>query len=173
MNYIFKTIHGSYLYGTNHPGSDLDIYYVIPNDQKPQKQHTRWNKVTNQNEDIIEVRLDDFVKQLEKGSPQAIEAYWSPLKTWNNDYPEYRDFLENFRLSLPRIKDTYVRTIKSLSLSGDRKSRLQAVRHTLDYLFMERYGFLDPIHSEHLDLITSMEEEFKEEELWLRLSHAL
>lgn len=86
---IFSTIHGSYLYGTAHQDSDIDIFIVRESGK---------NKSTNiDNIDVQVLNLETFLRLAQTGCHQAVEALYSPYKKFSNT--PYRPFIEHIRVS--------------------------------------------------------------------------
>lgn len=86
---IFSTIHGSYLYGTAHRDSDVDIFIVRESGK---------NKSTNiDNVDVQVLNLETFLRLAQTGCHQAVEALYSPYKKFTNS--PYRFLIEHLRVS--------------------------------------------------------------------------
>ena len=62
---VINTITGSRLYGTDHQGSDIDLYIV---DTSHKNMHTMMGDI-----DLTLVNLDTFADQVKSGVPQAME----------------------------------------------------------------------------------------------------
>ena len=75
---IFATIHGSYLYGTNHALSDLDLYVIVEEGRNKQR-------VNADRSDTALFNLDTFLRLVNDGSHQAVEALCSPYAVFNED----------------------------------------------------------------------------------------
>ena len=137
MTLLLQTIHGSYLYGTDHAHSDIDIYRVISGNAKTTQ------KIQG-DMDITTVSLDKFLTYLNKGVPQAWEALWSPYAYIN---PNWKPFFKSIRPST-QIFSTYHRTISSFNHSTDPKARRSATRLLINLEQLEKYGFFLPNHNE-------------------------
>ena len=61
---VINTITGSRLYGTDHQGSDIDLYIV---DTSHKNMHTMMGDI-----DLTLVNLDTFADQVKSGVPQAM-----------------------------------------------------------------------------------------------------
>lgn len=75
---LFKTVHGSRLYGLSHANSDEDYYTVVtkrPSDTRFGRQtRARYAKQKiNGNEDSMVVDFGTWVEQCRSGVPQALE----------------------------------------------------------------------------------------------------
>ena len=73
--FFLRTIHGSHLYGTNHAGSDVDWYEIWLTGKN--------NQAVVNGVDTTKVNLETFVRLIDKGVPQAIEALFSPYSVYN------------------------------------------------------------------------------------------
>ena len=84
-----RQIHGSYLYGTAHQDSDIDIFIVRESGK---------NKSTNiDNIDVQVLNLETFLRLAQTGCHQAVEALYSPYKKFSNT--PYRPFIEHIHVS--------------------------------------------------------------------------
>ena len=117
---IFKTIHGSRLYGLSHEASDED-YYVITSDAEGRQ---RPRQTIHEGIDTMRLGFNAFEKLAYKGVPQALEAMFSKM-TYGDPIEDYR---KAYRASDPQVIATYLRTIKSFSLSEQFKRRRHAIR---------------------------------------------
>lgn len=150
MSLIFTTIHGSRLYGLEHEGSDYDHYSVYTNDHEVRPQRIR--SFSDRTEDIVEVTLDKFLKDIENGGHQAIEALMA-LQTWARGLngkvqvgpaiEKYLDMLFGMRITSPKVFLAYERTIRALAF-GDTKRRRQAVRLRWNLTSLRARGQFDP-----------------------------
>lgn len=137
-DYIFRTIHGSHLYGMAHPGSDRDIYTVVPGDARTQ--HTvNYAEGT----DNVVVSWDRYLELVRTGSHQAVEALFSPFQEWNPDHLALRPFLLSYRVYSPEVEDKYRRTIRSFC-HGDLKRRRHAVRLAWNLKSLRAMGRFNP-----------------------------
>lgn len=75
---IFATIHGSHLYGTHHALSDLDLYVIIEDGHNKQS-------VNADRSDTAIFNLNTFLRSINKGTHQAVEALCSPYTVFNKD----------------------------------------------------------------------------------------
>lgn len=157
MEVLFKTVHGSRLYGLAHAGSDEDFYTVIA---KPQRD-TRFGKQTKaryakqtilDGEDSVVVDFGTWVEQCKSGVPQALEAMFSDMAVVDN----IAEFRKSFRAG-SGVADRYFRTIKSFSYS-DRdpfKRKRHALRLALNLNELGQTGRFNPTLSpEWADYIT-------------------
>jgi len=156
---LFKTIHGSRLYGLNHAGSDDDFYTVVTKkltDTRIGRQtKARYAKQTIvDNEDSMVVDFGTWVEMCKSGVPQALEAMFSGMPL--------EDRIGDFRASWycgDQVYQRYFRTIKSFALSEDEgiKKRRHALRLALNLNEIGRTGRFNPtLSKEDANYITRM-----------------
>lgn len=156
---MFKTIHGSRLYGLNHANSDEDFYTVVtktPVDSRWGRQtRARYAKQTTQNgEDSMVVDFGTWVEMCRNGVPQALEAMFSEMPIEDR----IEDFRRGFRVGT-EVYARYFRTIKSFALADDStgKKRRHALRLALNLRDIGRYGRFNPtLSAEDARYITFM-----------------
>lgn len=120
---LFKTIHGSKLYGLARKGSDDDFYVVTPT-RKVSRQINAKQRIDGLN-DVTSMDFASFVTLANKGVPQALETMFSRKSVSNF----FEDFRQNYFASDPTVVHTYMKTIKSFSLSE--KDPYKRKRHAL------------------------------------------
>lgn len=122
---LFKTIHGSHLYGTSHPESDWDFFSVVRGKMKTKH-------VIDVDADTTTMSLDSFLLTAGRGNPQSLEAMFSCMAS----YSEIEALREAFRIDLGQTIETYRRTIKNFC-HGTMKQQRHAFRlaHNLDTLY--------------------------------------
>lgn len=145
---LLRTIHGSHLYGMAHQDSDED-WYIVRLDGKSRQ------KVVD-GVDTNVVTLEQFLKSIDKGVPQAVEALFSPYAEVD---PNWGPFFYGLRPGNSLI-DTYRRTILNFGLNhGGRhgaaleraktsdkiKLRRHALRLCINLSQFVRYGMIDPM----------------------------
>ena len=157
---LFKTVHGSRLYGLAHAGSDDDFYTVVT--KKPVD--TRYNRQErikyakhkiNGDEDSTVVDFGTFVEMCKSGVPQALEAMYSDMVIGDD---RIADFRKSFKCGT-QVYERYFRTIKSFALAEDEgiKKRRHALRLALNLKDIGRYGRFNPtLSQEDIDWITDM-----------------
>ena len=131
---VFKTVHGSRLYGLSHKDSDED-YYVVTDDADGK---LRPLQTIVDGIDTMRLSFSAFEKMAIKGVPQVLEAMFSKLTT-GDPIEAYR---KGYRASDPQVVDTYMRTIKNFALSEHFKRRRHAIRLVMnlnDILRTERF----------------------------------
>ena len=73
---IFGTVLGSFLYGTAHEGSDVDLFLV--------RETGRNKSSVVDNVDVQVLNLETFIRLLSTGCHQAVEAFYSPYKVFTD-----------------------------------------------------------------------------------------
>jgi predicted nucleotidyltransferase len=156
---LFKTVHGSRLYGLAHADSDDDFYTVVSKDQTD----NRWGRQTKAryakqkisgNEDSMVVDFGTWVEMCKNGVPQALEAMFSDMALEDN----IAEFRRSFRAG-PTAWERYYRTIKSFALAEDDsiKKRRHALRLALNLSEMARTGRFNPtLSAEDARYVTNM-----------------
>jgi hypothetical protein len=140
---LFRTIHGSRLYGTADPISDFDYYTVIPNRDR---RRTRYAKQTIQgNLDQTVIDFSTWRVYCDKGVPQALEAMFSPVP----EVDLLADFRRAYRIDTAAVVGRYRRTIKSFSLRETTKLRRHALRLAVNLREAVETGRFNPVLSHH------------------------
>lgn len=132
---IFRTIHGSHLYGMAGPHSDLDTYTVVAGDRRARQ------KVSGADDSVV-IGWDTFLEYAFAGSHQSVEAMFSPYKEWER--PEFAPLLEGYRITGRSVFEKYGRTITSFAHSGDFKKRRHAARLWLNLQDLRWHGRFNP-----------------------------
>lgn len=134
---LFKTVHGSHLYGTAHENSDKDFYVVIePTGKRKYAKQTIVDGI-----DTTTVDLGTWLRHCQFGVPQALEAMFSPLAIYDG-LPALRN---SFRAGT-EARRTYARTIKNFIYDHDTfKSRRHALRLSIELHDLLRYGRFNPV----------------------------
>lgn len=126
---LFKTIHGSTLYGLNHSQSDEDYYVVTPT--RYVARASRKNNVRQSisgDLDTVFIDFKTFTRLASEGVPQALEAMYSR----KSESPFFEDYRTHYFSSDPTVLHTYMRTMKSFSLTeGEPKTVFKRRRHAL------------------------------------------
>lgn len=131
---ILTTTHGSRLYGLSHADSDFDTYTVTETLRKPE------HKIVGDSDDLT-IGFKDFMRQVEKGVPQSLEALFSDQAVIN---PIWAPYLEGYRATSPDVFDTYQRTIKSFRLIGTFKSIRHSLRLEMNLADLRVHGRFNP-----------------------------
>jgi hypothetical protein len=157
---LFKTVHGSRLYGLAHAGSDEDFYTVVTKKQTD----TRYGRQTRARyakqkidgmEDSMVVDFGTWVEMCRSGVPQALEAMFSDMPVGDD---RIADFRAGYRAGT-EVYERYLRTIKSFALSEDPsiKRRRHALRLAINLYEMARTGRFNPtLSKQDADYITAM-----------------
>lgn len=78
---LFRCLHGSHLYGTAGPGSDLDIYEVVVGRPAGDPWVSRYGysrQSVGPDRDLVRKDLGTWLREVQAGVPQACEAAWAP-----------------------------------------------------------------------------------------------
>lgn len=144
---LFKTVHGSRLYGLSHAGSDEDFYTVVTKVQtdtrygkQPRARYAK-QKIDG-NQDSMVVDFGTWVEQCRSGVPQALEAMFSKMPVGDD---RIADFRSGYRVGT-EVYERYLRTIKSFALAEDEtiKKRRHALRLALNMREMAKTGRFNP-----------------------------
>ena len=121
---LFKTIHGSKLYGLDHPESDDDWYVVTPTKRTKRALNAKHRK--NGDLDTVTVDFHTFTVMAQNGVPQALEAMFSQKST----SPFFEPYRTGWFASDPEVVSRYLRTIHAFSLDDSDKQE-KYHRHAL------------------------------------------
>lgn len=162
---IFHTIHGSHLYGLAHAKSDTDYYEIYIGGNKKNARQT----INASNDDVLKMNLWRFLFNVHEGSPQALEALFSPYAEIAS---EYRAYFEGLNTSPDLARARYRRTIRNFAFNhgGRSASRTQrdssndryklarhSLRLTLNLNELMRYGRFNPnLSAQHANMITEL-----------------
>ena len=133
MTPILTTVAGSHLYGLNHASSDYDTYEVVLTGCTRQRVVGSF--------DLTTVTLRDYLKQVEKGVPQALEALFSPVKQVE---PEWAAYFQALRPDYYSTVATYQRTIRNFLEGGTAKKWKHAVRLSFNLRDFRAEGVFNP-----------------------------
>ena len=157
---LFKTVHGSRLYGLSHAGSDWDYYTVVTK----RVSDTRFGRQTRAkyakqkitgDQDSMVIDFGTWVEQCRSGVPQALEAMFSAMPVGED---RIADFRRGYRVGT-EVFERYFRTIKSFALAEDDgiKKRRHALRLALNLNELARTGrFNSTLSAEDARYITNM-----------------
>lgn len=134
MEVLFKTIHGSRLYGLSHKDSDYDYYVVV--DKRPHKLPIQ---VIEDGIDTHTFELGEWIDQCQRGTPQALEAMFSTKATVDK-IPELR---ANYTCGT-HTAHTFLRVIRSLRGWDDFKHKRHMFRLAYEVRDMRKTGRFDP-----------------------------
>src|SRR6478609_10168395 len=108
MEVLFKTVHGSRLYGLSHENSDEDFYTVVSKVKTNRAKYST-HKITG-SEDSVVADFGTWLEQCRKGVPQALEAMFSEMPLVD----EISEVRSGFRVGT-EVYNTYLRTMKSFA----------------------------------------------------------
>lgn len=135
---LFSTIHGSRLYGLDHPDSDYDRFEVYG------WLKSRGRQTVNAMEDVTRTSFDRFMKYCDRGVPQYLEAIFSE-KVIDDHIPYIRS---TYHPNMTNVRDVYSRTIKAFWMEGTEGNSLKLRRHALrlrlNLIAMEEAGRFNP-----------------------------
>lgn len=143
MTVLFKTIHGSRLYGLHHDASDHDYYTVVT--KLPQQRARYARQHIGPDGDSVTVDIGTWLMQCEKGVPQALEAMFSRQPIVDN----IEALRAGYRVGTG-VLDTYLRTIDSFARANDAKRRRHAVRLAINCAQLRACGRMDPTLDQEL-----------------------
>lgn len=139
---LFKTIHGSRLYGLSHADSDEDFYTVV---DKVKTARARYAKQTIvDKEDTMMVDFGTWLQMCVNGVPQALEAMFSQAAVVD----EISDFRASYTVSTG-ANERYLRTITSFTMTQDPKRKRHGLRLALNMHDFTSTGRFNPRLSEN------------------------
>ena len=133
MTRVLSTVAGSHLYGLNQASSDYDTYKVVLTGCTKQSVVGRF--------DLTTVTLRDYLKQVEKGVPQALETLFSPVKVVE---PEWAAYFASLRPDYYSTLATYQRTIRNFLEGETSKKWKHAVRMSFNLRDFQDEGVFNP-----------------------------
>lgn len=134
---LFKTPHGSHLYGLAHAGSDRDYYTVLDKVKTSRARYAKQKIVGD--EDSMVVDFGTWLGMCVNGVPQACEAMFSTMASEDH----IADFRAGYRLGTGAL-ERYLRTITSFSMTQDPKRKRHGLRLALNAYDFQRQGFFNP-----------------------------
>lgn len=139
MYVLFKTVHGSHLYGLNHAGSDEDFYTVVSKVKTNKARYAKQKIVDGI--DTTTVDMGTWLRYCEAGVPQALEAMFSERPLIDH-IPALR---AQYTVGT-QVFDRYLRTIKSFALNDENsyKQKRHALRLALNMQEMRGRGRFNP-----------------------------
>lgn len=136
---LFKTVHGSHLYGLAHAGSDDDFYIVVDTVPKNKIRYAKQSIVDGV--DSTTVDWGTWVNMCQSGVPQALEAMFSQKALY--EAPGIREFRSAFRMG-SQARDKYYRTMDNFLAEPNEKKNRHALRLALNLRDGLRYGWFNP-----------------------------
>lgn len=143
MTEVFRTVHGSHLYGLNHADSDHDLFIVTFEDRGKARQTI--NSETGV--DTVRVGWRTFLDRAWGGSHQSCEALFSPYKEYTPEGESLRAIFDATRVGGSDVFKKYERTIVKFCF-GDFKRRRHAVRLAFNLNGLRECGRFDPVMTE-------------------------
>jgi len=135
---LFKTVHGSHLYGLAHANSDEDWYTVVAPVKRKKYKYATQTIVGDQ--DTMTVDLGTWLRLCDKGVPQALEAMFSRMPV----HDELTQLRRSYRVGSTAMRDTYYRTMENFVKAGDFKRKKHALRLYLNLKTAMKYGTFNP-----------------------------
>jgi predicted nucleotidyltransferase len=136
---LFKTRHGSFLYGLNHAGSDEDFFTVVSKVKSRKAKFSRQSIVGGIDTTMID--LGTWLHYCEAGVPQSLEAMFA---SGDNVLV---DNIAPLRLGYragTQTWDRYLRTIKSFAMEDTYKTKRHALRLALNLAELRGSGRFNP-----------------------------
>ena len=134
---LFKTVHGSHLYGLSHADSDFDYYTVVDKVKNAKARYAKQTIVGD--EDSMVVDFGTWVEMCVNGVPQALEAMFSKQALVD----EIAEFRAGYRVSTG-ASERYLRTITSFTMTQDPKRKRHGLRLALNMYDFTRAGRFEP-----------------------------
>lgn len=134
---LFRTVHGSRLYGLAHENSDQDLF-VVTDSESIRSAHRMDGPV-----DTVTLGMHEFLRKVAGGSHQSCEALFSPYQEWTAAGAAWRPHLAGIVVGGADAFAKYERTIKKFSF-GDFKKRRHAVRLAQNLGELRRSGQFNP-----------------------------
>lgn len=156
---LFKTPHGSNLYGLANDNSDKDYYTVVTKEPvdnrygRQSKARYAKQKIVGDGDSMV-VDFGTWVEMCKDGVPQALEAMFSPIPMEDR----IGEFRRDFRVGTG-VYNCYMRTIKSFAFSENDpyKRKRHSLRLALNLYDMRKYNRFNPMLSaERARYVTKM-----------------
>lgn len=134
---VFRTVHGSHLYGLAHEGSDRDTFIVTFEDRG------RARQTMVGDDDTVRVGWRTFLERATSGSHQSAEALFSTRKEWTPAGAALLPLIEGVRVTGGEVALKYERTIRKFAY-GDFKKRRHAARLWVNLIGLRNEGWFNP-----------------------------
>jgi len=162
VDILFKTVHGSRLYGLNHEDSDYD-YYTVVGKVKTAKAKYSTHKIVDEVDSVV-VDFGTWINLCTSGVPQALEAMFAQPP--HVVYDDISSFREGWTLGT-QVFDKYLRTVKSFAYGGTEKKRRHALRLAINLNDLARTGRFNPTLSPvDVEWIKTMASALDEDDLY-------
>lgn len=137
MDVLFKTVHGSRLYGLARPDSDEDFYTVVSKVKTNRKKYARQSIVDNIDSTVVD--FGTWLHFCEMGVPQALEAMFSSMAVEDHIAPLRAQYRAG-----TGVYDRYLRTIKTFAMRDTYKSKRHSLRLALNLQELRGSGRFNP-----------------------------
>lgn len=134
---LFKTVHGSRLYGLHHADSDHD-YYTVLDKVKTNRARYAKQKISGEDDSMV-VDFGTWLGMCVNGVPQALEAMFSTQSLEDH----IAAFRAGFRVSTG-ASERYLRTITSFTMTQDPKRKRHGLRLALNMYDFQAMGWFNP-----------------------------
>lgn len=146
---LFKTVHGSHLYGLAHAESDNDFYTVLDKVKNARAKYAK-QTIDADGTDSMVVDFGTWLDQCVSGVPQALEAMFSTMPITDN----ISHFRRGYRVSTG-ASERYLRTITSFVYTQDPKRKRHGLRLALNMYDFTHTGRFNPtLEPNDIDYIT-------------------
>lgn len=144
MEVLFKTVHGSRLYGLHHADSDYDFYTVVSKVRTARAKYARQTIIDGVDSTVVD--FGTWLHQCEIGVPQALEAMFS-TQALEDKIPAFRQGY----VAGTGVWERYLRTIKSFALDEENKfkKKRHALRLAVNFARMRGAGRFNPTLNNH------------------------
>lgn len=148
MRVLFKTLHGSRLYGLAHEHSDEDFYVVVDKIKTNKARYARQQITGGQDTTVVD--FGTWLNMCVSGVPQAVEAMFSQQPLIDT----IGAFRSGYRVSTG-ASERYLRTITNFCMTQDPKRKRHGLRLALNMADFTRAGRFNPrLTSNEVDFVT-------------------
>lgn len=152
-NYIVRVTHGSHLFGTSTPASDMDIKSVVqPTVEEILLGDVNWSRAigaddtrANTKDDVDEEHHDllRYMQMLTTGQPMALEILFAPDQFHLGEaHPVWRELQNNSDLLISRKSEKFLGYCRQQAMShgmkGERLDAAEKVQAILDRLIKDK-----------------------------------
>lgn len=147
---LFKTPHGSHLYGLAHAGSDKDYYTVLDKVKTARARYAK-QKIVGDDDSMV-VDFGTWLGMCTSGVPQALEAMFSSMPL----HDDLAAFRAGYRVGTG-VSERYLRTIKNFCLTQETKRKRHGLRLALNHYDLTRTGRFNPtLTPNEVDFVTEL-----------------
>lgn len=133
---LLSTAAGSRLYGLSRPDSDWDHYVVV-------LEGSRARQEVVGDQDVTVVPLGAYVKMVERGVPQALEALWSPVAVRD---PRWAAYFSALRPNYHEARRQHLKDHATNNVSPE-KLRQRYARLALNTMSLAAHNRYNPVLS--------------------------